>query len=210
MQKELLWLEVAVMSIVIWQWYEGTFKAQWGGERTKPKRKWTLRARTPEDCQDCRLAGAEARPGRSQARRQWAEVKSARGRPKEHDGNGRACMNSGCEYYRDTDAEYHALRWDGARNKCEVTDQWECGACGKKRTARFGTPLYRLKTSSERVALATHLAMKGMSLADISEVLGHSPRRWRGGWRGKGSTVSGCTSRCSRTWWWGISNWMSW
>jgi IS1 family transposase len=41
--------------------------------------------------------------------------------------------------------------------------------------------MYRLKTASERVALATHLAMKGMSVADISEVLGHSEEtvtRW--------------------------------
>jgi IS1 family transposase len=41
--------------------------------------------------------------------------------------------------------------------------------------------MYRLKTASERVGLATHLAMKGMSVADISEVTGHSPetiRRW--------------------------------
>lgn len=37
-----------------------------------------------------------------------------------------------------------------------------------------GTPLYGLKTSSERVKLATHLAMKGNNIADISEVLGHS------------------------------------
>ena len=55
-----------------------------------------------------------------------------------------------------------------------------------KHTARLGTPLYRLKTCSARVKLATHLAMKGMSIADISEVLGHSETtvaRWldRGG-----------------------------
>ncbi len=42
------------------------------------------------------------------------------------------------------------------------------------------------KTSSERVKVATHVAMKGMSIADISEVLGHSATtvtRWldRGG-----------------------------
>lgn len=90
-------------------------------------------------------------------------------------------MNRGCEYYRDTDADFHALRRDGQRNQSEATDQWECGACGKKHTARLGTPMYQLKTASERVALATHLAMKGMSVADISEVMGHSPetiRRW--------------------------------
>jgi transposase len=41
--------------------------------------------------------------------------------------------------------------------------------------------MYRLKTPKERVALATHLALKGLSLAAISEVLGHSPAtiaRW--------------------------------
>jgi transposase-like protein len=90
-------------------------------------------------------------------------------------------MNPFCEYYRDTDPEFHALRWDGQRNKCEATDQWECGACGDKHTARLGTPLYRLKTSSAQVGMATHLAMKGLTIADISEVLGHSPAtitRW--------------------------------
>jgi hypothetical protein len=35
--------------------------------------------------------------------------------------------------------------------------------------------MYRVKTASDRVALATHLAMKGLNIADISEVLGHSP-----------------------------------
>jgi IS1 family transposase len=90
-------------------------------------------------------------------------------------------MNPQCEYYKDTDPAFHALRWDGQRNVCEATDQWECGACGSKHTARLGTPMYRLKTASERVALVTHLAMKGMNIADISEVLGHSPTtitRW--------------------------------
>jgi IS1 family transposase len=90
-------------------------------------------------------------------------------------------MNPMCEYYKDTDPDVHALRWDGQRNACEATDQWECGACGKKHTARLGTPLYQLKTSKERVRMATHLAMKGMSIADISEVMGHSPStiaRW--------------------------------
>jgi transposase-like protein len=47
--------------------------------------------------------------------------------------------------------------------------------------ARMGTPLYRLKTSRERVTMATHMAMKGLSIADISEIMGHSPStiaRW--------------------------------
>jgi transposase-like protein len=95
-------------------------------------------------------------------------------------------MEPSCEYYKDTDGTHHALRWDGMRNKGEATPSVECGACGSKHTLRLGTPLYQLKTGSERVALATHLAMTGMSIADISEVLGHSEEtvtRWlkRGG-----------------------------
>jgi IS1 family transposase len=77
-------------------------------------------------------------------------------------------VNPRCEYYQDTDPDHHARQWDGQRNGCEATDQWECGACGSKHT-----PLYRLKTSSERAGLATHLAIKGMSMADVSEVMGH-------------------------------------
>ena len=51
-------------------------------------------------------------------------------------------------------------------------DQWERVACGSKHTARMGTPLYRLKTGSERVKLAPHLAMVGLSIAAIVCVQG--------------------------------------
>jgi transposase-like protein len=185
MQKVMFVMEsvviVLLLSMLVWQRYQRTLKRWWNTWRAKPKRAWTLRAREPNDCQDCRLAAGEVGPGRSQARRPWSAVKSRCGRPKTHDSSGQACMNPFCEYYWDTDPEFHALRWDGQRNKCEATDQWECGACGDKHTARLGTPMYRLKTSSEQVGLATHLAMKGLTIADISEVLGHSPAtitRW--------------------------------
>jgi transposase-like protein len=185
MQKVALVIEsvmiLVLLGMVVWHRYQRTFKRWWKTWRAKPKRPWSLRPRTPDDCQDCRLAAAETGPSRSQGRRPWSEVKSRRGRTKKHDSSGQACIDPRCEYYKDTDPDFHALRWDGQRNKCEATDQWECGACGSKHTARLGTPPYRLKTAQERVTLATHLAMKGMSIADISEVMGHSPStiaRW--------------------------------
>jgi len=184
-QKAVLLIEsgliVVLLMLVLWQRYQRTIKRWWKNWRAKPKRTRTMRPRTPDDCQDCRLAEAETGPSRSQARRAWREVKSRRGRPKKHDRSGQACLNPACEYYKDTDPAFHALRWDGQRNTCEATDQWECGAGGSKHTARLGTPLYRLKTTRERVTMATHMAMKGMSIADISEIMGHSPStiaRW--------------------------------
>jgi len=85
-------------------------------------------------------------------------------------------------------------------NKGEETPQWECGACGSKHTARLGTPMYQLKTASERVKRATHLAMLGMNIAAISEVLGHSQETVTAGWNGVASTATSCMSGSSRTW----------
>ncbi len=171
MQKEALLAEsvmaLLLVSMVIWQRYERTLKAWWKSWWGKPKRRWTLQSRTPTDCRDCRLAETERGPGRSQARQRWSEVKSRRGRPKMHDSDGQACMRRGCVYYKDTDGEYHALRWGGQRNQCEATDQWECGACGSKHTARLGTPLYGLKTASERVKMAVHLSVLGLNVKAI-------------------------------------------
>jgi hypothetical protein len=162
MQKEALAAQSVVilvlLGMVLWQRYQRSLKKGWQVWRAKPKRPWTLRDREPNDCQDCRRAEAELGPGRSQARRRWSEVKSRRGRPKRYDSSGQACMNPRCEYYRDTDADFRALRRDGQRHSCEAIAQWECGACESKHTGRLGTPMYRLKTASERVGLATHLA----------------------------------------------------
>jgi len=184
MQKVVWSVEwVVLLALLVWLWVNYLEVVQMRGkvEEKKVKRTRELKPRSPEDCQDCRLAKAEQGPERVGAGQPWGEVKSRRGRPKIHDSNGQACMKPGCVYYKETDAAYHALRWDGRRNACEATDQWECGACGSKHTARLGTPLYGLKTGSERVKLAAHLAMKGMSIAAISEVLGHSEEtvtRW--------------------------------
>jgi IS1 family transposase len=184
-QKEVLIAEsvllIWLIGLVLWQRHKRELKRWWNALWAKPKRKWTLRPRIPDDCLDCRLATAEHGPSRAQGPRSWIEVKSQRGRPKQHDSSGHACMNTACEYYKVTDAALHALRWDGQRNACEATDQWECGACGSKHTVRLGTPLYRLKTASAQVKLAVHLAMKGMNIADISEILEHSEQtitRW--------------------------------
>ena len=194
MQKLVLTIEGLILLFVwtvIWADYLQALYRRWTDRRQRKKGEWKLKPRTPEDCPSCRLEQRLGVLDTSRTARPWPEVKSRRGRPKTHDTDGYACMNPGCEYYQDTEGTHHALRWDGWRNQGEATPSLECGACGSKHTARLGTPMYRLKTASERVALATHQAMKGMSIADISEVLGLSEEtvtRWlrRGGQHSEG------------------------
>ncbi len=184
MQKLVLIVESLILVLlwaVIWEHTLLGLYSRWRGRRQRAKRGWNLKPRTPEDCPVCCLEKRLAQLDIQRTARAWSAVKSRRGRPKTHDTDGQACMEPGCEYYKDTDGTHHALRWDGTRNKNEATPSVECGACGRKHTTRLGTPMYGLKTASERVTLATHLAMKGLSIADISEVLGHSEetvRRW--------------------------------
>ncbi len=184
MQKLGLTIECLLL-LLVWMWIGekclGSVYSRWRDRRQRTKREWNLKPRTPDDCPTCRLEQRLTLRDNARTARPWSEVKSRRGRPKTHDTDGQACMEPSCEYYKDTDGTHHALRWDGTRNKGEATPNLECGACGSKHTMRLGTPMYRLKTASERVVLATHLAMKGMSMADISEVLGHSEEtvtRW--------------------------------
>src|SRR5215471_4864433 len=174
-------LVLVLLWLYIWEAVIRVLISKWRARRRGPQRVWNLKPRTPEDCPTCRLEKRWVVAENPRTARPWSEVKSRRGRPKTHDTDGQACMEPSCEYYKDTDGTHHALRWDGTRNKGEATPSLECGACGSKHTMRLGTPMYRLKTTSERVALAAHLAMKGMSIAEISEVLGHSEEtvtRW--------------------------------
>jgi hypothetical protein len=97
-QKEALIAEsvllIGLMGLVLWQRRKRELKRWWQAWRAKPKRPWTLRQRTPEDCMDCRLAPAEHGPSRTQGPRPWSEVKSKRGRPKTHDSSGQAWMGN--------------------------------------------------------------------------------------------------------------------
>jgi hypothetical protein len=55
-----------LLGMVVWPRYQRTLKRWWKNRGAKPKRTWDLRPRPPDDGQDCRLAGAEGGPGRSQ------------------------------------------------------------------------------------------------------------------------------------------------
>jgi hypothetical protein len=96
--------------------YHGWIGKRWRKvEQGKEKRAWNLHPRPPADCQDCRLALPAGLLKVNRSPEPWGMVKSRRGRPKEYNSDGYACMNRRCVYYKITDRPIHALRWDGQR-----------------------------------------------------------------------------------------------
>src|SRR5262249_59019826 len=78
-----------------------------------------------------------------------------------------------CAYYRITDAQIHALVGDGAHGRCERIQTLRCQACNTTFTTRRDTPLYRLKTSSQRVAMVLTALAEGLSLSSSGRGFGH-------------------------------------
>ena len=71
MQKVLWSVEsVLLLIMIVWLWenYLEVLQTRGKAEQKKAKRTRQLRPRTPEDCQDCRLAEAEQGPERVKAR----------------------------------------------------------------------------------------------------------------------------------------------
>jgi hypothetical protein len=121
-----------------------------------------LKPRRPDDCPICHQQAATTSgntPPRTSVR-PWRERKSRRGAIGRIATHGFACPNRTCDYYRITDAHLHALVGDGSDGKCERIQSLRCQACGTTFSTRRNTPLYRLKTSSLRIAeVLTALAL---------------------------------------------------
>src|SRR5215471_13115441 len=123
-----------------------------------------LRPRCPDDCPACRLASPPSSGvgSVSQPVRPWREVKSRRGAPKRIDTEGFACPNRNCPYFGITDAHIHALVGDGTHGRAEQIQTFRCQACHTTFTARRNTPLYRLKTPSQQVAVMLSALAEGL------------------------------------------------
>ncbi len=150
-----------------------------------------LRPRTPDDCGLCRAeagptVGDEAVAQCEREVRPWKEVKSRRGRRKRAKTEGYACPNKECEYYGITDASIHALVGYGRHGKDEAIRDLRCQACGTKVSERWGTLLYRLKTSARRIGEVLTSQAEGLDSSAAERVFGHREetiRAWmtRGG-----------------------------
>ena len=134
-----------------------------------------LKPCTPADCPTCRQAGATAaeHPPTSIPVTPWRERKSRRGAPKRIATQGFACPNWTCLYVGIVDAQIHALVGDGTHGQCEPIQTLRCQACGTTFSTRRDTPLYRLKTASQRVAEVLTALAEGLSVAAAVRVFGH-------------------------------------
>jgi IS1 family transposase len=133
-----------------------------------------LKPRTPNDCPNCRRQAppTEANPP-SMPVTPWSAIKSRRGAPKRIDTHGFACPNRSCRYYRIADAHLHALVGDGTHGKHEHIQSLRCQACGTTFSSRRDTPLYRLKTPSQRIGEVLTGLAEGLSVSAATRVFGH-------------------------------------
>src|SRR5262245_21515724 len=134
-----------------------------------------LKPRTPADCPACRQEGATSTtlPPAPSHVAPWRECKSRRGAPKRIATQGFACPNRACAYYQITAAHIHALVGYGAHGQRERIQTLRCQACGTTFSTRRDTPLYRLKTSSHRIAEVLTALAEGLSVSAAMRVFGH-------------------------------------
>ncbi len=133
-----------------------------------------LKPRTPCDCPACRLSCTHAsvvEPVPAPVR-PWSEVKSRRGAPKRISTEGFACPSQQCAYFGITDAHIHALVGDGKHGQTEPIQTFRCQACRTTFTARRHTPLYRLKTPSQQVAMVLNALAEGLDPSAAERVFG--------------------------------------
>ena len=150
----------------------------WIEFRKRHRRPGQLRPRAPEDCPRCSKWSVNLLDHPRYDVVPWSEKKSSAGRPKRIDSSGFACVNPYCEYYGITDASIHALVSDGSRNGIQY---WRCQACICRKTSRWGTPIYRLKTTIGRISMVMMALSEGLDQSAAGRVFGHHPNtiaRW--------------------------------
>jgi len=100
-------------------------------------------------------------------------MKSRRGAPKRIPTEGFACPNQQCPYFGITDAHIHALLGDGTHGRAEQIQTFRGPACRTTFTARRHTPLYRLKTPSQQVAMVLTALAEGLDPSAAERVFGY-------------------------------------
>jgi transposase-like protein len=146
-----------------------------GSSQAHPAPPPSASPRSPHDCPICRLCctlSSVVEPAPLPVR-PWGEVKSRRGAPKRVNTEGFACPNRKCLYSGITDAHMHALVGDGTHGHAERIQTFRCQACRTTFTARRDTPLYRLKTPSQQVAMVLTALAEGLDASAAERIFGY-------------------------------------
>jgi hypothetical protein len=86
---------------------------------------------------------------------------------------GYACPNQQCLYFGITDAHIHALVGDGTHGRAERFPTFRGPACHTTFSARRDTPLYRLKTPSQQIAMVLAALAEGLDPSAVERVFGY-------------------------------------
>jgi transposase-like protein len=87
--------------------------------------------------------------------------------------DGFACPNPQCAYSGITDAQVHALVGDGKHGHAERIQTFRGPACRTTFSARHDTPLYRLKTPSQQIAVVLAALAEGLDPSAAERVFGY-------------------------------------
>jgi hypothetical protein len=132
-----------------------------------------LKPRPPDDCPACHQAPAPtSESGLRLPVQPWREIKSRRGAPKRINTPGFACPNRRCHDDHITDADVHAVVGAGPHGRHERIQTFRCQACTTTFSARLHTPLYRLKTRSQRVGEVLTALAEGLDISAAARVVG--------------------------------------
>ena len=146
------------------RWYKSL------GKRCKAFKRRRWKHGTPHDCaQCCHQTHLQIIKQRDVV--PYSQIKSRRGRKKSVATRSFACPNADCDYCGITDDTLHALVGYGVENDIQ---RLKCQACGKVFTSRLGTPLYYLKTSSERVEMVLWFLAEGVDMSVMIRFTGHT------------------------------------
>ncbi len=168
-----LFLILLCLLVIVWLWQLSKTRFRTKAP-PKPKTPRPLKPKTANDCPWCRAEkNIQDDPQSKQPPKPWREVKSPRGRKKTISTQGYACPNQDCIYFGIADERIHALVGYGRHGKTDVIQDLRCSYCGRKISVRWGTALYRLKTSSVRVALILALLAEGVDVSALERLFGN-------------------------------------
>jgi IS1 family transposase/transposase-like protein len=167
-------LIVGLVILVIRYWWQvnrGWLRRWWKQTKDRLPRHW--HPKSPHDCPHCQ-AGVKLEVARvNQQVLPWREQRSRRGAKKRITTQGYACLNPACVYFGITDEQVHAVVGNGKRGKDHDIQYLKCQACQKVFTCRKGTPLYYLKTKTERVEMVLWFLVEGVDLSVMVRYTGH-------------------------------------